>query len=50
MAANPRYVFKAGFRGLHRVVRSIKRTVCGGIYLKLNNENRDKVLTREDEG
>jgi len=50
MAANPRYVFKAGFRGLHRVVRSIKRTACGGIYLKLNNENRDKVLTREDEG
>lgn len=41
MAANPRYVFKAGFRSLHRVVRSIKRTACGGNYLKLNNDNRE---------
>ena len=30
MAASRRYVFNAGFRSLNRVVRSIKRTACGG--------------------
>jgi len=50
MTANPRYVFKAGFRSLHRVVRSIKRTACGGNYLKSNNDNIDKALTREATG
>lgn len=34
MAANSRYVFNAGFRSLHRVVRSIKRTACGGKYIR----------------
>ena len=40
MAANPRYVFKAGFRSLHRVVRSIKRTACGGEYIRLNKDKK----------
>ena len=30
MARNPRYVFNAGFKSMNRVVRSIKRTACGG--------------------
>ena len=30
MARNRRYVFNAGFKNLNRVVRSIKRTACGG--------------------
>ena len=30
MAGNLRYVFKAGFRSLSGVVRSIKRAACGG--------------------
>ena len=30
MAGNSRYVFKAGFRSLSGVVRSIKRAACGG--------------------
>lgn len=30
MAASRRYVFNADFRSLSRVVRSIKRTACGG--------------------
>ena len=33
MAANRRYVFNAGFRSMSRVVRSIKRTACGGNYI-----------------
>lgn len=50
MAANPKYVFKAGFRSLYRVVRSIKRTACGGNYVRLNNDNKYWISAGEDEG
>ena len=33
MAKNRRYVFNAGFRNLNGVVRSIKRTACGGNFI-----------------
>ena len=32
MTMNRRYVFNADFRNLNSVVRSIKRTACGGNY------------------
>ena len=35
MAMNRRYVFNAGFKNLNRVVRSIKRTACGGNWIEV---------------
>ena len=43
MAGNSRYVFKAGFRSLSGVVRSIKRAACGGNWF-FDRENSTSKL------